>query len=270
VSALLRAVALVLGVLAVGLVLAQGAPRNDDGTFRNNYPHATTSFGDFLRWQSERSDVPEPAGGWRTPTATPDLAALRGPAKTPSVTWIGHATVLLRLGGLNILVAPVFPARASPVAFAGPKRIAPLPIDIADLPPIDVVLITHNTALNMTMCVNYGGRAELGDAMRRIAQDVVDGKIKADKIDERTIAKYLYQPEMPDVDLFLRPSGQQRTSNFMLWQSAYAEMVFQDTLFPDFDRTHLWNACLEFAKRDRRFGAAVDQAEAERAAGEAS
>ena len=143
-SALLRAVALVLGVLAVGLVLAQGAPRNDDGTFRNNYPHATTSFGDFLRWQSERSDVPEPAGGWRTPTATPDLAALRGPAKTPSVTWIGHATVLLRLGGLNILVDPIFSARASPVAFAGPKRIAPLPIDIADLPPIDVVLITHN------------------------------------------------------------------------------------------------------------------------------
>ena len=118
----------------------------------------------------------------------------------------------------------------------------------------------HNTALNMTMCVNYGGRAELGDAMRRIAQDVADGRLDPAKVGEKTIAKYLYQPEMPDVDLFLRPSGEQRTSNFLLWQSAYAEMVYQDTLFPDFDRTHLWRACLEFAQRDRRFGGAVDQA----------
>lgn len=115
-----------------------------------------------------------------------------------------------------------------------------------------------NTALNMTMCVNYGGRAELGDAVRKIAQLVAEGKLNPDKVDERTIAKYLYQPEMPDVDLFLRPSGEQRSSNFMLWQSAYAEYVYQDTLFPDFDRTHLWRACLDFAKRDRRFGAAVD------------
>ncbi len=116
----------------------------------------------------------------------------------------------------------------------------------------------HNDLLNMTMCVNYGGRAEIGDAVRQIATLAAEGKINPAKVDERTIAKYLYQPEMPDVDLFLRPSGEQRTSNFMLWQSAYAEFVFQDTLFPDFDRTHLWHACLEYAKRDRRFGAARD------------
>ncbi|WP_216216235.1 isoprenyl transferase [Amycolatopsis aidingensis] len=120
----------------------------------------------------------------------------------------------------------------------------------------------HNTRLNMTMCVNYGGRAEVGDAVRQIARLAAEGKINPDKVDDRTIAKYLYQPQMPDVDLFLRPSGEQRTSNFMLWQSAYAEFVFQDTLFPDFDRTRLWDACLEFAKRDRRFGAAVDAADA--------
>jgi undecaprenyl diphosphate synthase len=118
----------------------------------------------------------------------------------------------------------------------------------------------NNTAMNMTMCVNYGGRAEIGDAVRRIAQLAAQGKINPDKVDERTIARYLYQPEMPDVDLFLRPSGEQRTSNFLLWQAAYAEFVFQDTLFPDFDRTHLWQACLEYAKRDRRFGAARDEA----------
>ncbi|WP_433409680.1 isoprenyl transferase [Saccharomonospora azurea] len=118
----------------------------------------------------------------------------------------------------------------------------------------------HNTRLNMTMCVNYGGRAELGDAARRIAQLAAEGKINPDKVDDRMLAKYLYQPEMPDVDLFLRPSGELRTSNFLLWQSAYAEFVFQDTLFPDFDRRKLWEACLEYAKRDRRFGAAVDAA----------
>ena len=118
----------------------------------------------------------------------------------------------------------------------------------------------HNTLLNMTMCVNYGGRAEISDAVRRIAQLAAEGKINPDKVDERMLAKYLYQPEMPDVDLFLRPSGELRTSNFLLWQSAYAEFVFQDTLFPDFDRRQLWAACLEFAKRDRRFGAAVDAA----------
>lgn len=118
----------------------------------------------------------------------------------------------------------------------------------------------HNTLLNMTMCVNYGGRAEIADATRRIARLAAEGKINPDKIDERMLAKYLYQPEMPDVDLFLRPSGELRTSNFLLWQSAYAEFVFQDTLFPDFDRRQLWAACLEFAKRDRRFGGAVDAA----------
>jgi undecaprenyl diphosphate synthase len=117
-----------------------------------------------------------------------------------------------------------------------------------------------NTLLTMTMCVNYGGRAEIGDAARRIAKLAAEGAIDPDKVDERTIAKYLYQPQLPDVDLFLRPSGELRTSNFLLWQSAYAEFVFQDTLFPDFDRRKLWDACLEYARRDRRFGAAVDGA----------
>jgi undecaprenyl diphosphate synthase len=118
----------------------------------------------------------------------------------------------------------------------------------------------HNTLLNMTMCVNYGGRAEIGDAARRIAQLAAEGKINPAKVDEKMLAKYLYQPEMPDVDLFLRSSGEQRTSNFMLWQSAYAELIFQDTLWPDYDRRDLWAACLEYAKRDRRFGGAIDAA----------
>jgi undecaprenyl diphosphate synthase len=106
------------------------------------------------------------------------------------------------------------------------------------------------------MCVNYGGRAELADAMSAIAADVRRRKVDPAKIDERMIAKYLYDPEMPDVDLFIRSSGEQRTSNFLPWQASYAEMVFLDTLWPDFDRRDLWEAVQIFNARDRRFGGA--------------
>ncbi|MFI9380157.1 isoprenyl transferase [Kutzneria sp. NPDC052558] len=116
----------------------------------------------------------------------------------------------------------------------------------------------NNDVLNLTMCVNYGGRAEIGDAAREVARLVAAGKLNPDKVDERTLAKHLYQADMPDVDLFIRPSGEQRISNFMLWQSAYAELVFQDILWPDFDRRDLWAACEAYARRDRRFGGAED------------
>lgn len=115
-----------------------------------------------------------------------------------------------------------------------------------------------NTGLTLTMCVNYGGRNEITDAVRKIAHDVEAGRISPNGITERTIARALYVPELPDVDLFLRSSGEQRISNFMLWQSAYAEMVFLDTLWPDFDRTELWRAIEIYHSRDRRFGGAVD------------
>lgn len=115
-----------------------------------------------------------------------------------------------------------------------------------------------NTGLTLTMCVNYGGRNEITDAVRKIAHDVEAGRISPNGITERTIARALYVPELPDVDLFLRSSGEQRISNFMLWQSAYAEMVFLDTLWPDFDRTELWRAIDIYHSRDRRFGGAVD------------
>ncbi len=117
----------------------------------------------------------------------------------------------------------------------------------------------RNDVLTLTMCVNYGGRAEIADAAREIALQVAAGKIKPERVDERMIARHLDEPDMPDVDLFVRSSGEQRTSNFLLWQSAYAEMVFLDTLFPDFDRRHIWQACEIYAGRQRRFGGAVDR-----------
>ena len=113
-----------------------------------------------------------------------------------------------------------------------------------------------NDRLTLQFCVNYGGRAELVDATRAMARDAAAGRLNPAKIDERTISSYLYHPDLPDVDLFIRVSGEQRTSNFLLWQSAYAEFVFVNTLWPDFDRRDLWQACLAYARRDRRFGGA--------------
>ncbi|WP_153506342.1 isoprenyl transferase [Cumulibacter manganitolerans] len=117
-------------------------------------------------------------------------------------------------------------------------------------------LTRDNDVCTLTMCVNYGGRAEITDAAAALARDVRAGKVDPDKITERVFARYLDEPDMPDVDLFLRSSGEQRTSNFLLWQSAYAEMMFVDRLWPDFDRLDLWDACLEYAGRERRFGSA--------------
>ena len=117
-------------------------------------------------------------------------------------------------------------------------------------------LTRDNDVLTLTMCVNYGGRAELADAARAMGQDVAAGRLNADRIDERTFAKYLYVPEVPEADLVWRTSGEQRLSNFMLWQAAYSEMVFSNVLWPDVDRRDLWAAVQTYANRNRRYGTA--------------
>jgi undecaprenyl diphosphate synthase len=117
-------------------------------------------------------------------------------------------------------------------------------------------LTRDNDVMTLTMCVNYGGRAEIADAAAAIAREAAAGRLDPDKVDESTFARFLDEPDLPDVDLFVRSSGENRTSNFLLWQSAYAEYVFLDTLWPDFDRRHLWAACEEYAARQRRFGTA--------------
>lgn len=115
-------------------------------------------------------------------------------------------------------------------------------------------LTKNNTRMTLAMCINYGGRAEIVDAARAFAEDVANGTVKPHQLTENSLRGYLNDPDMPDVDLFLRPSGEQRTSNFLLWQSAYAEMVFQDKLFPDYTPEDLYDAIYEYAQRDRRFG----------------
>ena len=115
----------------------------------------------------------------------------------------------------------------------------------------------HNDTLTLQFCVNYGGRAEIVDAARALARDAAQGKINPDKISEASFRSHLYAPDVPDVDLFIRSSGEQRTSNFLVWQMAYAEMVFLDRLWPDFDRRDLWHALELYAQRDRRYGGAI-------------
>jgi len=117
-------------------------------------------------------------------------------------------------------------------------------------------LTRDNTVLTLTMCVNYGGRSELADAARAIAQRVADGTLRPEQVDEAAFARALYVPDLPDVDLVLRTSGEQRFSNFLLWQSAYAEMVFLDVLWPDVDRRTLYRALEIYAERSRRYGKA--------------
>ena len=117
-------------------------------------------------------------------------------------------------------------------------------------------LTRDNEVLTLTRCVNYGGRAEIADAAKAIALKVAAGELDPSKVTEKTLAAHLDEPDMPDVDLFWRSSGEQRSSNFLPWQAAYAEYVFSDVLWPDVNRTHLWAAIDEYARRNRRFGAA--------------
>jgi len=117
-------------------------------------------------------------------------------------------------------------------------------------------MTAHNDVITINYCVNYGGRTEIAEATREIAREVAAGRLDPDQITESTISRHLQRPDIPDVDLFLRTSGEQRSSNFMLWQAAYAEYIFQDKLWPDYDRRDLWSACEEYASRVRRFGSA--------------
>jgi len=111
-----------------------------------------------------------------------------------------------------------------------------------------------NDKLALNVAVNYGGRWDIANAARQAARDVAAGKLDADAIDEKTLAPYFALADLPPVDLFIRTSGEQRISNFLLWQLAYAELYFCDTLWPDFDPASLQLAVDSYAGRERRFG----------------
>ena len=137
------------------------------------------------------------------------------------------------------------------VRFVG-RRARPVPARLIEMMERTEATTAGNTRMTLQVAFNYGGRAELVDAARRIAEDAAAGKLG--RVTEKSIQARLYEPEAPDVDLLIRTSGEQRLSNFLLWEAAYAELVFTETLWPDFTRADLAAAVEEFQRRQRRFG----------------
>jgi undecaprenyl diphosphate synthase len=115
-------------------------------------------------------------------------------------------------------------------------------------------LTAGNTTLQLTFAFNYGSRLEIAEAARAIARKAAAGELGADDVDAEVVAAHLYEPAMPDPDLVIRSSGEHRISNYLLWQSAYAEYLFPETLWPDFRTEHLAAAVAEYGRRHRRFG----------------
>jgi undecaprenyl diphosphate synthase len=139
----------------------------------------------------------------------------------------------------------------------GRDRVSP---DILKMLDESRVLTENNTGLNLTIAFNYGGQDEIVDAVRAIAREAQAGMIRPDEIDRSVISGYLHTAGVPDPDLVIRTSGEQRLSNFLIWQSAYAEFVFTEVLWPEFDKRALVAAIEEFSRRDRRYGGAGEAA----------
>jgi len=119
-------------------------------------------------------------------------------------------------------------------------------------------LTRNNTRMTLTIALNYGGRTEIVDAVRRILREHDSGRLNGERITPESIASRLYDPGLADVDLLIRTGGEMRISNFLLWEAAYAELWFTPIFWPDFDREHLYEAIRDYQKRDRRFGRVPD------------
>ncbi|MGC8893918.1 MAG: isoprenyl transferase [candidate division WOR-3 bacterium] len=133
-------------------------------------------------------------------------------------------------------------------------RIKQLPQEVQDELMRSIEKTKNNTSLNLVLALSYGGQAEIADAARTLAERALAGELDPGRINEDTFQNFLYIPEMPPVDLLIRTSMELRISNFMLWQTAYAELYFTETLWPDFRKPELLNAIEDFARRERRFG----------------
>ena len=144
------------------------------------------------------------------------------------------------------------------VIFAGDRTDKRIPAVLLDRMRAAEELTEDNTTMTMVFAFNYGGRREVLDAVRAIATEAAAGSLDPDTLDEGAIRERLYVPDMPDPDVVIRTSGEQRISNFLLWEAAYSEFVFTPVLWPDFDRHELARCIAEYQSHERRFGGAED------------
>ncbi len=169
----------------------------------------------------------------------------RPPDEVRWLMWFNRDLLQRRLDELD--------EREVRVRFVG-RRARPVPKRVREEMADAEARTAHHRRLTLQIAFNYGGRAELVDVARRVAEDVAAGRLSPEGVSERSVRARLYQPDAPDVELLVRTSGEQRLSNFLLWEAAYAEFVFTPVLWPDFRRGHLFAAVREFQRRDRRFG----------------
>lgn len=137
--------------------------------------------------------------------------------------------------------------------------IAALPQDVQDELLDAIEMMKQNTGLTLILALSYSGRWDLAQALKRIVEDIRIGTIAKDQINENLISQYLSTKEFPDPDLLIRTSGENRISNFLLWQLAYSEIVISNVFWPDFRRQHLYEAISDFQRRERRFGMTSEQ-----------
>lgn len=147
-----------------------------------------------------------------------------------------------------------FDLQRNGVRFRASGLLRELPEEVRTAIEQVVALTQGNSEIILNLALNYGGRSEITEAARRLAQDVASGTLTLEQINETALRRYLFAPDLPDPDLLIRTGGEHRLSNFLLWQSAYAELYFTDIHWPDFQNVHLLEAIRSFQARDRRFG----------------
>ena len=166
---------------------------------------------------------------------------------------------LMRL--LNEFLEAELPAlHANGIRLRAMGRLQELPADVFSHLQEIMARTERHDRLTMTLALSYGGRQELVDAARAVAQEVAAGRLRPEEIDEACLARHLYLPELPDPDLLIRTSGEQRVSNFLLWQGSYCELYMTPTLWPDFTKDDLLHALFDYHTRQRRFGKTADAA----------
>lgn len=168
------------------------------------------------------------------------------------------------VGGLMELMLSAMRAEIEELMEAGIRvrvsgRLHELPEELRDEFQSAIERTKDNTRLTFNLAINYGGRAEIVDAVKAIAERIAAGETAPEDVSEELIARHLYWPDIPDPDLLIRTAGEMRLSNFLLWETAYAEIWITQTLWPDFDRSHLLAAVSDFQKRTRKFGGLARQ-----------